>query len=118
MASGLSSPVGISGVVFIAMGIILCLVGVILLVVNQNGAKAWYMWTLAILGIILGIVGAIMLAFALLETPPAVMPDNSFRIVKQVKRTSSRMLENDKHVSFSPDFLVYAEDMYPTDKQL
>lgn len=67
MASGLSTPLGIAGVIFIIVGIIMALVGIILLIVNQNGNKPWYIWFLLVGGVIIGIAGGIMLAVALSE---------------------------------------------------
>lgn len=40
-------------------------IGIILLIVNQNNSKPWYIWFLIIGGIIVGIIGGILLAFAL-----------------------------------------------------
>jgi len=65
MASGLSSPLGIAGIIFIIIGIIMALVGIILLIINQNNEKPWYIWLLLVVGIALGIAGGIMLAIAL-----------------------------------------------------
>lgn len=69
MASGLSSPLGIGGVILIIIGIIMAVIGVILLIANQNKPKAWYIWLLLIGGIVLGIIGGIMLAVALSQRP-------------------------------------------------
>jgi len=65
MASGLSSPLGIAGIIFIIIGIIMAVVGIILLIANQNKSKSWYIWFLLIAGIVLGIAGGIMVAVAL-----------------------------------------------------
>lgn len=113
MAAGLSSPLGISGVVFIAVGIILTLVGLILLIINENASKAWYMWFLAITGIILGIIGSIMLAVALLDVPKSMrmvsMPPLNVTKVT-VGKTKIERPETPR-VSFSPD--TYDEDACP-----
>lgn len=69
MASGLSTPLGIAGIIFIIIGIIMALIGIILLIVNQNNAKPWYIWFLLVGGVIIGIIGGIMLAIALSEKP-------------------------------------------------
>jgi hypothetical protein len=69
MASGISSPLGITGVLLIIIGIIMAVVGVILLIANQNKPKAWYIWLLLIGGVVLGIAGGIMLAIALSRGP-------------------------------------------------
>jgi len=69
MASGLSSPLGIAAILFIIIGIIMAVIGVILLIVNQNQSKGWFIWFLLIGGIVLGIAGGIMLAVALSVKP-------------------------------------------------
>jgi H+/Cl- antiporter ClcA len=69
MASGLSSPLGIAGIIAIIIGIIAALIGIILLIVNQNSEKPWYIWLLLIGGVIIGIIGGVMLAIALSEKP-------------------------------------------------
>lgn len=72
MASGLSSPLGIAGIIFIVIGIIMAIVGIIILIVNTNKEKPWYIWVLLIGGIVLGIAGGIMLAIALMNAEPSV----------------------------------------------
>ena len=68
MASGLSSPLGIIGIILIIIGIIMAVVGIILLIVNQNNEKPWFIWFLLIGGIVLGIIGGILLAIALSQS--------------------------------------------------
>lgn len=65
MATGLSSPLGIIGIILIIIGIIMTIIGVILLITNQNNQKPWYIWLLLIGGIVIGIMGGIFLAIAL-----------------------------------------------------
>lgn len=65
MAGGLSSPLGIAGLILIIIGIIMAIVGIILLLANQNKPKPWYVWVLLIGGVVLGIAGGIMVAIAL-----------------------------------------------------
>lgn len=82
MASGISSTLGIAGVLLIIIGIIMAVIGVVFLISNQNREKPWYIWLLLIGGVVLGIIGGIMLAIALSErkvstccpTPIATMP--------------------------------------------
>lgn len=69
MASGLSSPLGIAGIILIIVGIIMAVVGIILLISNQNKPKGWYIWFLMVTGIVLGIIGGVMLAIALMQSP-------------------------------------------------
>lgn len=69
MGSGLSSPLGVAGIIFIVVGIIMAIVGIIILIVNANNEKGWYIWLLLVGGIVLGIAGGIMLAIALMNTP-------------------------------------------------
>lgn len=65
MAGGFSSPMGIAGLLLIIVGIIMAVVGIILLIENQKKPKGWYIWLLLIGGLIIGITGGILLAFAL-----------------------------------------------------
>ena len=65
MAGGLSSPLGIAGLILIIIGIIMAIVGIILLLANQNKPKPWFVWVLLIGGVVLGIAGGIMVAIAL-----------------------------------------------------
>ncbi len=67
MSSGLSSPLGVAGVISVVIGIIMAVVGIILLLVDQNYPKPWYTWFLLIVGVVLGIAGGIMMAIALSE---------------------------------------------------
>lgn len=43
----------------------MAIVGVILLLINQNKPKDWYIWLILIGGVVFGIAGGIMLAIAL-----------------------------------------------------
>lgn len=69
MATGLSSPLGVAGIILIIIGIIMAVIGVILLIVNQNQPKGWYIWLFLIGGVVLGIAGGVMLAIALSQKP-------------------------------------------------
>ncbi len=66
---GISSPLGIAGVILIIIGIIMALIGIIFIIINQNESKAWYIWGLLITGIFLAILGNILLAIALSRIP-------------------------------------------------
>lgn len=79
MASGLSSPLGIAGIILIIIGIIMTVVGIILLIANQNKQKYWYIWLLLIGGVVLGIIGGILLAIALSQQPTEVTTTNLIR---------------------------------------
>lgn len=72
MATGLSSPLGVAGIILIIVGIIMAVIGIILLIANQNREKPWYIWFLLIMGVVLGIIGGILLAIALSQTPAVV----------------------------------------------
>ena len=61
MASGLSSALGIAGVLFIIIGIIMAIVGIIFLIANQNNTTQFYVWILLIGGVVLAIIGGICL---------------------------------------------------------
>lgn len=74
MASGLSSSLGLAGIIFIVIGIIMAVVGIILLIVFQNQSQPWYVWFLLIGGIVLGIIGGIMLAIALSQSSTCSVP--------------------------------------------
>lgn len=71
MASGLSTPLGITGIILVIVGIIMAVVGIVLLIVNQNLAKPWYIWFLLVGGVFIGIIGGILLAIALSERSDA-----------------------------------------------
>ena len=47
----------------------MAIVGIILLITNQNQVQPWYVWFLLVGGVILGIIGGIMLAVAYAGTP-------------------------------------------------
>lgn len=65
MASGLSSPWGILGIILLAVGIIMAIVGTVFAITMQNQSRPWWIWTLLIVGVILIIVGGIFIAVAL-----------------------------------------------------
>ena len=75
MASGLTSPLGIAAVILIVIGIIMAIIGIVLLLANQNKEKPWYIWFLLVGGIVLGIAGGIMLAIALSQKPTTIQPE-------------------------------------------
>ena len=62
MTKNISSPIGITGIGLIVVGLVMTIVGLIILIVNQNHPKEWYIWFLLITGAILGIIGGIILA--------------------------------------------------------
>ena len=62
MVKGLSTPIGMSGILLIVIGLVMTIIGIILLIVNQNKPKEWYIWLLLILGAVMGIVGGLILA--------------------------------------------------------
>jgi hypothetical protein len=57
---GFASPSSISAIIFIIIGIIMAVIGIIILI-SETGNKSWYTWLLIIGGIIFSIVGSIML---------------------------------------------------------
>ncbi len=65
MASGLSSPLGFTGIFFIIIGILMAIGGIVGLIIQANEAKAWWVWMLLIGGIVIGIIGGILLAIAM-----------------------------------------------------
>jgi len=69
MSTGLSSPLGVAAIILIIIGIVMAVIGVILLLLNQNKPKPWYIWVFLIGGVVLGIAGGIMLAIALSQKP-------------------------------------------------
>lgn len=99
MASGLSSPLGIAGVILIIIGIVMAVIGIILLIVNQNKPKGWYIWFLLIAGLVLGIGGGIMVAIAMMEpaVPCPTSCDQYGRQIEypqqQIRYTSQRTLQ-------------------------
>lgn len=62
--AGISSGLGIGGIVFLLLGGISIAAGIIVLIAQQGQAIQWYVWLLIILGIILLIIGVIMLIIA------------------------------------------------------
>ena len=69
MASGLTSGLGIAGIILIIIGIIMAVIGIVLLIARQSTTSEWYIWALLIGGIILGIIGGVMLAIVLVYAP-------------------------------------------------
>jgi flagellar basal body-associated protein FliL len=62
MVKTLASPIGMTGIFLIIIGLVMAVVGIILLIANQNSPKPWYIWFLLISGAVLGIIGGIILA--------------------------------------------------------
>jgi len=62
MVKTLASPIGMTGICLIVIGVVMAIVGIILLIANQNHPKPWYIWFLLITGAVLGIIGGIILA--------------------------------------------------------
>ncbi len=62
MVKTLASPIGMAGICLIIIGVVMAIVGIILLIANQNHPKPWYIWFLLITGAVLGIIGGIILA--------------------------------------------------------
>ena len=69
MAYGISSPLGIAGIILIILGIIMAIIGIVLLIISQTASVPWYIWVLLVSGVVLGIIGGIMLAVALAQVP-------------------------------------------------
>src|SRR5579872_6409226 len=74
MAYGLSSALGIAGLFFIVIGIIMAIIGIVFLVINQNQTVPWWIWFLLVGGVVLGIAGGIMLAVAFASPPECIKP--------------------------------------------
>lgn len=72
MATGLSSPLGVAGIILIIIGIIMAVIGIILLIAHQNRDRPWYIWFLLITGVVMGIIGGILLAVALSQVPTTI----------------------------------------------
>jgi flagellar basal body-associated protein FliL len=62
MVKTLASPIGMTAIFLIIIGLVMAVVGIILLIANQNSPKPWYIWFLLISGAVLGIIGGIILA--------------------------------------------------------
>lgn len=82
----LATPLGIGGIIFIAMGLAIALAGIILLIANQNKPKEWYIWFLISMGTVMAIVGGVMLAIALAD-------DSTLTVEKVKKTTTDKELE-------------------------
>ena len=68
MASRLSTPLGFTGIFLLIVGILMTVGGIIGLIVQSNQPKSWWVWFLIFVGIVLGILGAVLLAIALSRT--------------------------------------------------
>jgi len=62
MVKTFASPIGMTAILIIIIGLVMAVVGIILLIANQNSPKPWYIWFLLISGAVLGIIGGIILA--------------------------------------------------------
>lgn len=74
MASRLSTPLGFTGIFLLIVGILMTVGGIIGLIVQSNQPKSWWVWFLIFAGIVLGILGAVLLAIALSQTAVVVNP--------------------------------------------
>jgi amino acid transporter len=55
-------------IALIVIGILLLVISVILLVINQNNDETyWYIWTLFIIGTVIGIIGCLLLLLLFLS---------------------------------------------------
>lgn len=63
--SKLSTPLGVASIIFIILGVLTLMAGVVTLIVNQKDPSLSYIWALIILGIVMLIAGGIMLAIAI-----------------------------------------------------
>ena len=113
MATGLSSPLGISGIILVVIGIIMAIVGVILIVSNQNADKPWYVWFLLIGGIVVGILGGILLAIALSQKEVVV---GCGQYVAQPVNTQVPIMVPQEPQQ--PQSVVYRQPVYQQPKQV
>lgn len=65
MANELGTALGTTSVLLISIGFILVVVGIVLLVGNQNKPKGWYIWFLLIIGIVMLLTGSVLLVLLL-----------------------------------------------------
>lgn len=65
MTNPLKTALGTTSILLISIGFVLTIIGIILLVGNQNKSKGWYIWFLLIVGIMLLIAGSILLVLLL-----------------------------------------------------
>lgn len=92
MATGLSSPLGVAGIILIIVGIIMAVIGIILLIANQNREKPWYIWFLLIMGVVLGIIGGILLAVALSQ--PVATVEVTHNVRQSVAQPAQQLVVN------------------------
>lgn len=59
------TPIGIIGIIFIILGVIMSIIAITILILSRINSKPWYVWILLILGVLLGITGSIFLAIGL-----------------------------------------------------
>lgn len=67
--SKLGSPIGFGSISLIVIGVVMIIIGMIFLIIYQNQDKPWWVWTLLIVGIAFGLLGAIILVFWLSYKP-------------------------------------------------
>lgn len=63
--SKISSPLAVGGIIFIIIGMIMVIAGIVALISNRQNPSVWYVWLLIIGGMFFGVSGGIMLAIAL-----------------------------------------------------
>jgi len=64
MEPDFSSPLGLSSLLLIIIGIVMAVVGIILLIANQT-SRGWYIWFLLAVGTVMAIAGSVMLVIFL-----------------------------------------------------
>lgn len=93
MASGLSSPLGITSLVLLIIGFFMIVAGIGFLIYKSNQPKPWYVWTLLGVGIVFMLIGGVLFAIAMSRKPVTTQcidsNGNVTTLVDGVPQTSS-----------------------------
>ena len=109
MASGIGSPVGIIGIILLIIGVIMIIVGVILLIIDSQNMSVWYVWVLLGAGLIISVVGAIMVGYALYSssaTQNTLVPETTEKITTVTKTVPNTIVPNSQQVVTTKEILI------------
>lgn len=96
MANSLKSALGTTSILLISIGFVLTMVGIILLVGNQNKSKGWYVWFLLVVGIVLLIAGSILLVLLLSKDREKITKKEEKETSDTTQKTTPRDLSKIK----------------------
>lgn len=99
--SKISSPLAVGGIIFIILGTIMLIAGIITLIANKSNPSLWYIWFLIIMGLVMGIAGGVMLAIALATNN------------KQISYTDYELKSQPNTYSTIPQNINYQQQLQP-----